>query len=408
MKLKLDKIRWEIINHPAKYKILSCGRRWGKSTLSAIFLLHQKLQAGERRMYLSPYHSQTKSIMFPVMKNLLSQNSDVKINETELSFTFSNNAQILLKGADNANSLRGISLGYDGSNAVVLDECAYIKENVFTEIVMPMLFDHNAKALLCSTPASFNHFYNLYMTGQGQDPNYKSWQFSTLDKGMISKEAVADAKRTMTADQYKQEILGDFVSIGGNKAVWNFDRNKHIKEPVDMPPVLYAGCDFNVSMMATTIFGVISDTVVVVDELYLENSNTEAMAKYIKQKYPQIKDTFPDPAGKARSTTAKNNHSDHMILKQHGFNVFARPKAPHVKQRLYDLNRLLLDAEDNVRLTVSPKCEKLIRDFELCQRKPDGSLDKTDLSLTHFLDSLTYYLNLKHSSYVKNINYAEF
>ena len=170
MKLKLDKIRWEIINHPAKYKILSCGRRWGKSTLSAIFLLHQKLQAGERRMYLSPYHSQTKSIMFPVMKNLLSQNSDVKINETELSFTFSNNAQILLKGADNANSLRGISLGYDGSNAVVLDECAYIKENVFTEIVMPMLFDHNAKALLCSTPASFNHFYNLYMTGQGQDP----------------------------------------------------------------------------------------------------------------------------------------------------------------------------------------------------------------------------------------------
>ena len=359
-------------------------------------------------MYLSPYHSQTKSIMFPVMKNLLSQNKDVKINETELSFTFSNNAQILLKGADNANSLRGINLGYNGSNAVVLDECAYIKENVFTEIVMPMLFDHNAKALLCSTPASFNHFYNLFMLGQGQDQNYKSWQFSTLEKGMIPKEAIEDAKRTMTADQYKQEILGDFVSIGGNKAVWNFDRSKHIKEPVDIPPVLYAGLDFNVSMMATTIFGVISDTVVVVDELYLENSNTEAMAKYIKQKYPQIKDCFPDPAGKSRSTTSKNNHSDHMILKNHGFNTYAKNKAPHVKQRLYDLNRLLLDADDNVRLTVSPKCEKLIRDFELCQRKPDGSLDKTDLSLTHFLDSLTYYINLKHSSYVKNINYAEF
>ena len=155
-------------------------------------------------MYLSPYHSQTKSIMFPVMKNLLSQNSDVKINETELSFTFSNNAQILLKGADNANSLRGISLGYDGSNAVVLDECAYIKENVFTEIVMPMLFDHNAKALLCSTPASFNHFYNLYMTGQGQDPNYKSWQFSTLDKGMISKEAVADANIDGNINKFKR------------------------------------------------------------------------------------------------------------------------------------------------------------------------------------------------------------
>ena len=56
-----------------------------------------------------------------------------------------------------------------------------------------MLFDHNAKALLCSTPASFNHFYNLFMLGQGQDKNYNSWQFSTLEKGMIPKEAIEDA-----------------------------------------------------------------------------------------------------------------------------------------------------------------------------------------------------------------------
>ena len=213
--------------------------------------------------------------MFPLMKELMLQFGDVKINETELSFRFDNGAELSLKGADNPDSLRGISLGRSGSNGVVLDEMAYIKEGFFEEVITPMLLDHNAKALLTSTPNGYNHLYSKFLLGLGKNPMYKSWQFTTLEHGMISKEAVLEAKKTMTADQYKQEMLGTFLTAG-NKAVWNFDRNVHLQPIKDMPPQMFFGLDFNVATMACVVMGRYSDgTLAVVDELVLHNSNTD-------------------------------------------------------------------------------------------------------------------------------------
>jgi len=409
VEIKLDDIRWSILNHPAKVKVLCTGRRWGKSVLSAVFLLHQPFASGERRVYISPYYRQSKLIMFPLMKELMLSFGEVKINETELSFRFANGAELALKGADNPDSLRGISLGHNGSNGVVIDEMAYCKQGFFEEIVMPMLLDHNAKALLCSTPSGYNHFYNYFLNGEpGGKANWKSWQFKTVEHGMIPKEAVLEAKKNMTKDQYQQELEGDFLTTG-NKAVWNFDRNIHLKEIIDMPPTLFWGQDFNISTMASVLMGVYTDgTLVAIDEIALTNSNTEEMARAMKRKYPSVTTTFPDPAGKARSTTAKNNRSDHAILREYGFNVRAKTKAPLQKERLYSLNRLLMDSEGQIKMTVSPKCVNLIRDYELVQRDKNGNIDKTDISLSHFLDASSYYIDLVHPAYKRTHTTLEF
>tara|TARA_R110002020_G_scaffold197230_1_gene398279 strand:+ start:853 stop:2079 length:1227 start_codon:yes stop_codon:yes gene_type:complete len=408
MEIKLDDIRWSILKHPAQHKVLCTGRRWGKSVLSAVFLLHQPFAPGERRAYISPYYRQSKLIMFPLMKELMLSFGEVKINETELSFRFANGAELALKGADNPDSLRGISLGHNGSNGVVIDEMAYCKQGFFEEIVMPMLMDHSSKAMLCSTPSGYNHFYNYYLAGQpGGKPNWKSWQFKTIEHGMIPKKAVLEAKKSMTKDQYLQELEGDFLTTG-NKAVWNFDRNIHVKEIVDMPPTLFFGQDFNVSMMATILMGVYTDgTVVAIDELALTNSNTEEMAREMKKKWPNVTTTFPDPAGRALSTTS-NNRSDHAILREFGFNVRAKSKAPLQKDRLYSLNRLLMNSEGQIKMTVSPKCVNLIRDYELTQRDKHGNLDKSDLSLSHFLDASSYYSDLVHPAYRRTATSLEF
>lgn len=408
MEIILDKTRWDILNHQAKVKVLITGRRWGKSVLSAVFLLHQPFQSGERRLYIAPYYRQAKLIMFPLMKELMLQFGDVKINETELSFRFDNGAELSLKGADNPDSLRGISLGKDGSNGVVLDEMAYIKDGFFEEVITPMLLDHNAKALLTSTPNGYNHLYSKFLLGLGANPMYKSWQFTTLEHGMISKESVLEAKKTMTADQYKQEMLGTFLTAG-NKAVWNFDRNVHVVKVEDMPPKMFFGIDFNISTMACVVMGRYSDgTLAVVDELVLHNSNTDEMARLMKKKYPYVKDVYPDPAGKSRSTVAVNNRSDHSILREYGFNIYAKNKAPHTKDRLYSLNRLLKDSEGKIRMTVAPKCVNLIKDYELCQRDNNGSLSKKDENLTHFLDASSYYIDLKEPAYRRTATTLEF
>jgi hypothetical protein len=131
------------------------------------------------------------------------------------------------------------------------------------------------------------------------------------------------------------------------------------------------------------------------------------MAREMKKKWPNVTTTFPDPAGRALSTTS-NNRSDHAILREFGFNVRAKSKAPLQKDRLYSLNRLLMNSEGQIKMTVSPKCVNLIRDYELTQRDKHGNLDKSDLSLSHFLDASSYYSDLVHPAYRRTATSLEF
>jgi hypothetical protein len=47
-------------------------------------------------------------------------------------------------------------------------------------------------------------------------------------------------------------------------------------------------------------------------------------------------------------------------------------------------------------MTIDPRCVNLIKDLEQCQRTPDGRLDKKDESLSHMLDSCSYYIAYHH------------
>ena len=57
------------------------------------------------------------------LKDLLPEGFIKGKHESELTVTFQNDSKIALKGADNPDSLRGVSL-----DAVVLDEAAFFKD----------------------------------------------------------------------------------------------------------------------------------------------------------------------------------------------------------------------------------------------------------------------------------------
>ena len=136
--MEIDAIRREILDARNKYLCLVSGRRWGKSSLALIWLLDGTIRQTERRWVIFPTYRQAKLVMWPMMKTFFKKYPQAKVNESELSITL-NGATFELKGADNEDSLRGVTLGMNGSNAVVLDEYAYMKPKVFEEIVMAML-----------------------------------------------------------------------------------------------------------------------------------------------------------------------------------------------------------------------------------------------------------------------------
>ena len=77
--------------------------------------------------------------------------------------------------------------------------------------------------------------------------------------------------------------------------------------------------------------------------------------------------------------------------------VLQKKANPPIKDRIMSLNRLLKDANGNIRMTVDPKCIHLIKDLEQVQRSRDGKIDKSNIALTHMFDACSYYIAYKHS-----------
>jgi len=382
----LNKTRKEIIQDPSRFKVIVAGRRWGKTILSLMYLLKDPFQQGERRWFITPTYKQGKMIVFPILRQMFSGFAGAKLNETEMSVIFDNGAELSVKGADNENNLRGVGL-----TKCVMDEMAYIKPHVWEEIVYPMLATTEGTVLFIGTPNGYDMMYDLYSRGQSE-PDWKSWQFKTIDGGFVPADEIARARRTMDGVRFRQEFEASFET-SGNRAAWNFDRNLHVKKAKELATYKWWGCDFNVDYMTAVLACQFSDgTIHYYDEIRLKNSNTEEMAKKMKAIEPKI-EVYPDPAGSARSTTS--NRSDHHILRDFDFLIRAKKAHPSHIDRLNALNRKLLDADGNVTMTIDPKCVYLIKDLEQVQRDKKGGIDKSQIELTHSLDACSYAISYK-------------
>jgi phage terminase large subunit-like protein len=144
-----------------------------------------------------------------------------------LEITLLNGRKILVRGADNPDSLRGVSLTY-----LVLDECAFIKQDVWEKILRAALSDRKGRALFISTPSGRNWFYDVFNLGQsGEDEEWKSWHFTTQDNETIDPKEIEAAKRTLSSFAFKQEYLSSFDTAGAD--VFKEQWFKTGKEPKD-------------------------------------------------------------------------------------------------------------------------------------------------------------------------------
>src|SRR3990167_11072161 len=167
-----------------RFKVISCGRRFGKTTLAINVLIERALQTPNGLFwYISPTYRQSKAIAW---RMLVSQYYNLPPtlrgdkNESELWVEI-NNAKIVLKGADSEDSLRG-----SGLDGLVIDEVASINnfKSLWEEVLRPDLTDKKGWAWMISTPKGFNFFYEYWLKGQpGQqkEDEYQSWQVISHD-----------------------------------------------------------------------------------------------------------------------------------------------------------------------------------------------------------------------------------
>ena len=213
--LNFQLLNWQktVFTDSTRFKIVAAGRRCGKSRLSAVTLLIEALNCpeGSSVMYVAPTMGQARSIIWELLHDLgrpVIKSSHVN----NLEITLLNGRKILVRGADNPDSLRGVSLTY-----LVLDECAFIKQDVWEKILRAALSDRKGRALFISTPSGRNWFYDVFNLGQsGEDEEWKSWHFTTQDNETIDPKEIEAAKRTLSSFAFKQEYLSSFDTAGAD------------------------------------------------------------------------------------------------------------------------------------------------------------------------------------------------
>ena len=226
-------------NDEHRFKVIVCGRRWGKTILAVNELIKKAMMTPGQYWYVAPTYKQAHLIAWEMLKRFaVPELRRKKPDETELKVDLINGASIRLMGADNPDSLRGVGL-----RGVVLDEFADIKRSVWTTIIRPMLSDYKGWAIFLGTPkGKINHLYEHFIKDTEHhdadyrtpenisidaDKDYKSFIFRTVDNPYIDPIEIEKAKQELAPQYFKQEYEASFENYTG-LIYKEFNDAKHI------------------------------------------------------------------------------------------------------------------------------------------------------------------------------------
>ena len=392
--MSLSAAQQQVANSPKRFRCLITGRRFGKTTL-AIREMCKYARHPERTVwYVAPSYRMAKQIVWRKLKNRLQDlRWTQKVNESELSITLRNGTVIALKGAENADSLRGNAIDF-----LVMDEFADIDSEAFYEVLRPTLADTQGHALFCGTPKGIGNWsYDIYQMAQEDPDSWASWQFTTLQGGFVSQSEIESAKQLLDSRTFQQEFEATFVTAG-NRVWYAFDRLHNVQpyEGNSSKTTVAIGMDFNIDPMSAVIFAREGDNVWAIDEIEMYSSNTQEMVAEIRNRYPHIRPertwVYPDPASRQRKTSA-GGVTDLSLLQNAGFTVKAPAAHNPVRDGINAVNSMLCSAGGQRRFFVDPRCRKLIECLERHNYKPGTTVPDKDTGYDHLTDAARYYFD---------------
>jgi len=203
---KLHSGQLGVASSSARFKVLVAGRRWGKTRLG-VWLCIAKAMQGKKTWWVAPTYSMANEGWKEI--RTLGKDYGVTIKEGDKTLYTPTGGYVTVRTADNPDRLRGAGLDF-----IVLDECAYIKEATWKEVLRPTLTERQGGALFISTPKGYNWFQRLYDEAENQE-DWERWQLSTYTNPFVPHEELEIAKQEVGSFLFSQEYLAEFVEAKG-------------------------------------------------------------------------------------------------------------------------------------------------------------------------------------------------
>lgn len=389
--MKLSSAQQLICDDPHRFRVVIAGRRFGKTYLSINEMAKFARHSRRKIVYIAPTYRQAKQTIWNDLKEQLYRVNWIRrVNESELTITLVNDSQIMVRSADNFDSLRGLGIDF-----VVFDEFADIDQRTWTEVVRAALSDRQGHALFIGTPkGTGNWAKDIYDQGYLLD-DWRSFQFTTLDGGRVPDSEIASARLDLDERTFRQEYMATFETYS-QAIYYNYDVSCHVTSEVPLisdREVLHVGMDFNTNPMSAVICQQRQSesgrpSLAVIDEIEIYGSNTLEMANEIRIRYPRNPIwVYPDASGGNSNTKGS---SDHNILRQAGFTVRSNRSNPPVRDRIVAVNSALMSASGEVRLSINKKCRRLQECLTKQTYKGDTRQPDKDSGYDHMNDALGY------------------
>lgn len=195
---------------PARFKVVACGRRWGKTELGKMALLETAIKGRKRAWWLAPTVLMASQV-WRDLKATVRQLPGIAISESERRIDIGGEGMIAVRSAHHPDNLRG-----EGLDLAVLDEAAYMTPDLWPEILRPMLTTTRGGALFLSTPFGRNWFWDKYRLGLDDEaPEWMSFHFTTANNPMIARDELASIRRQTTEHIWRTEYLAEFSDESG-------------------------------------------------------------------------------------------------------------------------------------------------------------------------------------------------
>lgn len=204
----------DIITEAARFNVLCCGVRFGKTTLGIDRVAQPALQG-----YPCAWFAPTYKLLAEPWREMISSNWLGPVishkDETEHRIDLITGGSIECWTLEDANDNTARGRRY---KCVVIDEAAGVKDlvSVWQRLIRTRLADYRGDAWFLSTPRGMGGFKVLYDYGQdAARPEWKSWCKPTVANPHIHADEIESARLELTDARFRQEYLGEFINWEG-------------------------------------------------------------------------------------------------------------------------------------------------------------------------------------------------
>ena len=201
-----------ILDSAARFRVASCGRRFGKTLLATEWLALMPGSAidGKPVAFFSPTYKLLLDVWSDMERTL--KPVTAKANKTEMRIELITGGKIDFWTLEDMDAGRGRKY-----SRIVLDEAAHARylKDAWERAIAPTLTDYRGEAWFISTPNGINYFHELFQ--RGQDPAHPDWASFHMPSTVnphIPADEIAGKRLELPELVFRQEYLAEFVTFG--------------------------------------------------------------------------------------------------------------------------------------------------------------------------------------------------